>query len=239
MGTLISVSVLQKAARSMAKEILIIENEGLVAGLLSKSLQQRGYSIASLELDEALQRTRKLKPSLIVFEATGPAVSTEQACASLRDLTNVPLIALVDQQSTLEQIDGIEQLSKPIHFRELLAAVENALKQQKRKPRRRPTVLRVGALSLDLQTHRLTNGDQRYRLTPKEFSLLRLFMDNPGQVISHKWIMKEVWETDYVDDLGTLHVHVCWLRRKIEQDPRRPLWLRTVRGVGYTFVSPA
>jgi two-component system alkaline phosphatase synthesis response regulator PhoP len=95
--------------------------------------------------------------------------------------------------------------------------------------------LRCGNLSLDLRTQCLTKGQQRYRLTPKEFLLLKMFMSKPGQVLSHKAIMKEVWYTDYLGDTRTLYVHVNWIRKKIEDMPGSPVSLRTVRGVGYRF----
>ncbi|MFZ5915741.1 MAG: winged helix-turn-helix domain-containing protein [Chloroflexota bacterium] len=106
---------------------------------------------------------------------------------------------------------------------------------KKEKPARVPQVLTVDDLNLDLKTRELKNGHGLIRLTPKECQLLATFMRYPNQVLSHRFLMKEVWETDYLGDMRTLQVHVSWLRRKIEADPRRPARLRTVRGVGYRF----
>jgi DNA-binding response OmpR family regulator len=122
-----------------------------------------------------------------------------------------------------------------VDFRALLTAVENALKRQRSGKTRTLRVLRRGELALDLQTRYLTKGENRYRLTPKEFLLLKLFMSKPGLVLSHKVILKEVWNTEYEGDIRTLHVHVSWLRKKIEDTPGKPVRLRTVRGVGYRF----
>lgn len=101
--------------------------------------------------------------------------------------------------------------------------------------KKRAQVLTVDDLRLNLGTRELQNGHGVVRLTPKECQLLATFMRHQSQVLSHKFLMKEVWETDYVGDTRTLQVHVCWLRRKIEENPRRPSRLRTVRGVGYRF----
>ncbi len=99
--------------------------------------------------------------------------------------------------------------------------------------------LKSGDLTLDLEKRRASKkGRNPVRLTPKECALLTAFMRNGGEVLSREFLMKEVWDTDYLGDTRTLDVHICWLRRKIEKDPRRPIYLRTVRGVGYRFEVP-
>jgi DNA-binding response OmpR family regulator len=218
----------------VAKEILIIENEGFIAGLLRRSLLKKGYSISVLEHDQALKEARKRKASLVLLEAPAKAAEVADTCHFLQEATTAPIIALTESPDDLEEIDGVQYLIKPVVVRELLASVEKAL--QKRPPkRRRVRVLRLGALRLDLKTHILTKGRRRYRLTPKEFALLRVLMRNPGKVLSHRRLMREVWKTNYDGDLSTLYVHVSWLRKKIEANPDRPRYLRTVRGVGYRF----
>ncbi len=96
-------------------------------------------------------------------------------------------------------------------------------------------LLRAGDLTLNLESCHLTKGELTYKLTPKECKLLEVFMSNEGKVLTRKFLMKEVWETDYMGDTRTLDVHIRWLRKKIEDDPSSPLYLRTVRGVGYRF----
>ena len=96
-------------------------------------------------------------------------------------------------------------------------------------------ILRVAGLSLDVGVRQVTVRGETHRLTPKECRLLEVFMRNPGRVLTRKFLMKEVWETSYLGDTRTLDVHVCWLRRKIEEDPRNPVLLRTLRGAGYRF----
>jgi len=218
---------------SMAKEILIIENEGLLAAMFGKSLLRKGYAVTFLETKAALKRLRTQKPNLVLLET--PPAQTLDTCRSLRALSTAPIIVLQDPRDPLEEMDGVEYLTQPLDFREVLTAVENALNRQKRRTKRRPKVIRCGDLVLDLQTHRLNKGEQVYRLTPKEFLLLKMFMSSPGQFVSHKAIMQEVWDTDYLDDLRTLHVHISWLRKKIEDTPAHPTCLRTVRGLGYRF----
>ena len=219
----------------MAGEILIIENAGFIAGLLGKTLIKKGYGISALEYDTGLQRARKQKAALVLLDAPTSAAEAVELCRVLRDTTPAPIIALTEGLTELEPIDGVQYMAKPVVVRELLKAVGDALSRQP-SPRKLPVhVLRYGGLALDVKTHALTKGKRRYRLTPKEFLLLQVFMKTPGKVLSHKTLLKKVWKTAYLDDLRTLYVHVSWLRKKIEDDPQRPVCLRTVRGVGYRF----
>jgi DNA-binding response OmpR family regulator len=109
------------------------------------------------------------------------------------------------------------------------------MSRQRKKQAQVPQVLTVDGLRLNLETKELQNGHGVVHLTPKECHLLATFLRYPNRVLSHKFLMREVWETDYLGDMRTLHVHISWLRRKIEENPRRPNRLRTVRGVGYRF----
>ena len=100
------------------------------------------------------------------------------------------------------------------------------------------TSIRIDGLTLDVANRVLFTKDDVYHLTPMECRLLAVLMRHAGQVLSRKYLMREVWRTDYCEDTRTLEVHVCWLRKKIEPDPRRPRYLRTIRGRGYQFCSP-
>ena len=95
--------------------------------------------------------------------------------------------------------------------------------------------LRIKDWTLDLDSRRVFTGNGPQKLTPQLCRLLEVFMCNPEKVLSRKFLMKEVWETDYTEDTRTLEVHVCWLRKKIEEKPHHPCYLRTVRGTGYRF----
>jgi len=104
---------------------------------------------------------------------------------------------------------------------------------------KRPSVpLRANGWTLDLRNRQVVTGNGAQKLTPMLCRLLEVFMRNPGKVLDRGFLMKEVWETNYLGDTRTLEVHVCWLRKKIEDDPYRPRYLRTVRGVGYHFSVP-
>ena len=98
---------------------------------------------------------------------------------------------------------------------------------------RPPHEMRAGNLTLNMERRRITRGSRSHKLTPKEFALMKLFMQYPGQIVSRGTLMKEVWNTDYLGDTRTLDVHMRWLREKIEDNPNAPTRLVTVRGEGY------
>lgn len=223
----------------MAKEIVIIEDEGTIAGLLRRSLTQKGYAVVVMDCQQAWLDAQKRRPNLVLLDAPQDSIQARALSQHIRSAQNCPLIMLVDTSTPIETTEGIECLPKPVDFVALLAAAETSLKQVKPARMRSLRVLRRGGLVLDAKTHLLTNGERHYRLTPKEFLLLRLFMTRPGQVLTHKLILREVWNTEYDGDIRTLHVHVSWLRSKIEAIPHRPELLRTVRGVGYRFDTTA
>ena len=95
--------------------------------------------------------------------------------------------------------------------------------------------LQVDGLTLDVGNAKMTGPNGTYHLTPMESRLLRVLMLNSGRVVPRAFLMKAVWDTDWIDDCRTLEVHVCWLRKKLGEDLRRPRYLKTVRGVGYRF----
>ncbi|MBI3942747.1 MAG: winged helix-turn-helix domain-containing protein [Chloroflexi bacterium] len=101
-----------------------------------------------------------------------------------------------------------------------------------------PPMLKLDGITLDLEHHRVIGRRGIRRLTPKEAELLAEFMRHPEEVLTRQFLMKHVWQTDYMGDTRTLNVHIRWLREKIEDDPSRPRMLRTIRGVGYRFGIP-
>ena len=113
--------------------------------------------------------------------------------------------------------------------------------QPQPRPRKitpRVSCLHCGPLTLNMSSSSVTKGDRVIKLTPKETQLLTAFMTHPGQVIPHELLIKEIWHTDFTDDMRMLHVHIRLLRKKIEDDPSHPLLVQTVRRRGYRFAAP-
>ncbi len=113
--------------------------------------------------------------------------------------------------------------------------MSNKVNGQRAKSTRSSRKITAGPLCLDLETRQVAKNGSTHKLTPKECALLKTFMSHSGKILTRKFLMREVWETDYVEDTRTLEVHVHWIRRYIEDNPGKPVYLRTVRGVGYRF----
>jgi DNA-binding response OmpR family regulator len=149
-------------------------------------------------------------------------------CRALRAETYAIIVVLVLNPAKAEPLNGANFfLPKSTTPKKLMQRVRAALEG---KP---PREMRVANLTLDTERRRLTRGTKTHNLTPKEFELLKLFMEHRDQVVSRQVLMKEVWDTEYLGDTRTLDVHIRWLREKIEDNASRPVHLVTVRGQGY------
>lgn len=215
----------------MLPRILLVEKDLTTSDLLVPSLERKGYQVALAHTRrQAVNRSRSLRPDILVvdvasFGTTGYRVlDAVQACSK-----GVPTILLLKEGHGIAGHQAEAYMTPPFTSRKLLYRLK---KVTETLPSRE---IQAGDLSLDPLSRTLSKGQNTFHLRPKEAALLALFMGNSGRVISRREIMKEIWDTDYVDDTRTLNVHVRWLRLKIEDDPGKPRLLRTVRGRGYRF----
>ena len=146
----------------------------------------------------------------------------------------VPIILIHEEGNDSGQTEADFYLTAPFTFRKLA----NRIKRVVQSNEQGREMLQVGDLILNLDGRSVTRGKKKHQLTPKEFKLLETLMRNPGKVLSRKFLMKNVWDTDYLGDTRTLDVHVRWIREKIEENPSSPVYLCTERGVGYRFEVP-
>lgn len=218
----------------MTMYILLIENDTLAqTESLVPSLKEEGYHVSVAHSpDAAVIEVKGCWPDAIVVNA----VDIPAALSTFRDAiheTNldIPYLVVGDKQD-LPAKPGIEAiLIAPNKSDELIQAINKVSGQQQDR------FIRFSDLVVDCQQYQVLRNSESYRLTPKEFKLLHLLIDNSDQVLSRKSIMQHVWETDYLGDTRTLDVHIRWLREKIEENPSQPRRLITVRGVGYHFIT--
>ncbi len=146
---------------------------------------------------------------------------------------SVPIMWILDEGTQVSE-DGIADLwlERPFTSRKLLNRVRKLL------PEPKSTTLCAGDLVFDVENRQVIKGDRTVRVTPKQAKLLELFMHHPNEVLSRRYLMKHVWNTDYLGDTRTLDVHIRWVREAIEDEPSAPNYVHTVRGVGYRFVLP-
>jgi DNA-binding response OmpR family regulator len=151
------------------------------------------------------------------------------------------LTALDDSTDRIRglELGADDYLVKPFGFKELEAHVRAMLRRvQLDQGAATPPRIVAGEIILDLQAHTVTRAGREVPMRQKEFEILSLLMGNIGKVVTRERLFDEVWGTDWLGDTRTLDVHMSWLRAKLEADPANPVYLQTVRGVGYRFVSP-
>jgi DNA-binding response OmpR family regulator len=217
-------------------KVLLIGKDASTLSSLRPSLEKKGYIVSAVRSrKKALEQVVADRPDLIILDATSPRLDGGRTCRALRQqVEEVAIILISEEGNDSGQAEADFYLTAPFTFRKLANRIKKAVhgSEQSGEP------LRVGGLILNFGRRSVTRGRKRHQLTPKEFNLLEVFMRNPGKVLSRKFLMKNVWDTDYVGDTRTLDVHVHWIREKIEENPSSPVYLHTVRGVGYRFEVP-
>jgi two-component system alkaline phosphatase synthesis response regulator PhoP len=208
----------------------------LFVGKIDVRLRQVWSRLQSDGFDVAVARSRK--PSLHTFEAqvpqvvvvdmTVPRTGAEKLCQVLRkEYPSIPVVLLIDADQPPPRFPHDKTLSRAASVKRICSTLFTIMMEEDDK------ALVVGSLRLDPVTGEVTSRKGPAHLCPKEAQLLAVFMENPGQVLRHRFLMKTVWDTDFVDDLGTLWTHMSALRRKIEPFAGRRVYLHTVRGIGY------
>ena len=219
----------------MSLRILLVEKDISIADLLVPSLERKGYEVSVARTQrKATSLVRSARPDVLIVDVVSFGASGYKVSDELRArLDSVPVILLLAEGHTSAGSTADAFMTPPFTSRKLLHRMSKvAEKVTSRK-------IRLGPLTLDPDARTLRKGEQVNHLRPKEAALIEMFMRNHGQVLTRQEIIKQVWETDYVGDTRTLSVHVRWLREKIEDDPSKPRYLRTIRGVGYRFEVPA
>lgn len=213
----------------MPATVLIVANDKEVTTNLSTSFNKKEFSILTAHSGrQALAQAKSRLPDAIVLDATSPRLSVKRLVRSLHRGSHPILILLAQNPSRVEGgSNGALVLPKTTTPKKLTQRVRSALDN------RPPREIKVGNLQLNVERRRVTRGTRSHKLTPKEFELLKIFMENAGHIVSRKTLMQQIWDTDYLGDTRTLDVHMRWLREKIEDAPNEPKLLVTVRGEGY------
>jgi len=218
----------------------VVDDEPHIVELVRYNLLQEGYDVAAAgDGEAALAKVRTERPDLIVLDIMLPGTDGLEVCRRLRRESAVPIIMLTAKGGELERVVGLEHgaddyVTKPFSPRELVARVRAVLRRRVREvssPTQEP--VRVGGLHLDPVTHEVTLEGRPVELTAREFELLRLLMRHPDRVFTRDFLLEHLWGHDFYGTTRTVDMHVSRLREKIEDDPSRPTYIVTVRGVGY------
>lgn len=226
--------------------IVIIEDDPLITDPVVEALQNAGHEVVSAsDGKRGLELVRTHTPHLVLLDIMLPQMDGWEVCKIIRAESTVPILMITALNEEIDRILGLElgaddYLTKPFSTRELLARIRATLRRVEFEHRveKPPTEITVGDIRLDLEARRVFKGQQELALRYKEFELLSFLMSRAGEVVSRPILFDEVWGFDWIGDTRTLDVHVRWLREKLEDDPSKPVYVQTVRGVGYRFVAP-
>jgi DNA-binding response OmpR family regulator len=226
----------------MATRVLVVDDERVVTEVVGRYLQREGFEVSLASNGaEALQMAQEWSPDLIVLDLMLPAIDGLEVCRRLRHDSSVPIIMLTACGEETDRVLGLElgaddYIVKPFSPRELVARIKSVLRRTSAGPVQAPGgALRFGALCVNPQAREVTLQGNEVRLTAKEFDLMWFLVSHPGQVFTREQLMNQVWDYTYAGDSSTVTVHIRRLREKVEADPMKPRYIKTVWGVGYKF----
>lgn len=223
----------------MSDHILIIDDEIQIRRLLDITLSAYGYNISESSTGkEGLIKAATVHPVLIILDLGLPDVDGFEILRKLREWFQKPIIILSVRNSEEDIIRALDNgandyLTKPFRTGELLARIRAAMRHGETASDN--PCLTFGDLTVDLGNHMVRKNQEHIKLTSTEFSLLALLAKNEGRVLTHQYILKEVWGMGYVEQTQYLRVFIAQLRKKIEDDPAKPKFLNTESGIGYRF----
>lgn len=223
-------------------KILIVDDDKDLLNALKYSLMKENYAVVTaVDGVQALEMARTERPALIVLEIILPKLDGLEVCRILRKEMTLPILILTARVEESDKVAALESgaddyMTKPFSRRELLARIRAMLRRAEiLKQGHIPQPIRVGNLEIDLTHHQLSRNGSIVTLARKEFELLVFLVGHRGKVFSRDHLLEKVWGYDYAGGTRTVDYHILSLRRKIEDDPRHPVYLVTVRGVGYKF----
>jgi two-component system KDP operon response regulator KdpE len=221
--------------------VLVIDDEPPIRKLLRMGLATQGYQTAEAANGKAALELLADGPDLVILDLGLPDVQGLELLRTIRERNDkVPIVVLSsrsDERAKVEALDlgADDYVTKPFGMDELLARMRAALRHQLQVHGERP-VFRLGDLSVDLVRRIVKLRDEEVKLSPKEYDLLRILVQHAGKVLTHRFLLSELW--DPLTDAQYLRVYVRQLRQKIEADPERPQYLLTETGIGYRLRAP-
>jgi two-component system response regulator RegX3 len=222
--------------------VLVVEDEESFVDALTVGLSREGFDVAiARDGQSALSTFAEGRFDVVLLDLMLPKMSGLDVCRTIRTESSVPIIVVsakgeeVDMVLMLE-IGADDYVTKPYRLRELVARIRAVLRRrQDRDEFATEEFIVLGNIRMDIDARRLYVNDEEIKLRKKEFALLRLLLENPGRVLTREVLIDRVWGSDYVGDTKTLDVHIKRLRTLIEDEPKNPTHITTVRGVGYRY----
>lgn len=233
----------------MSKKILVVEDEISIATLLKYNLEQAGFEVIAVhDGQEGLEKALAIQPDLILLDLMLPKLDGMEVCKSLRmQKMNTPIIMLTARDDEFDKVLGLElgaddYMTKPFSPREVVARVKAVLRRfvpvVVEKQETTEQVYEYGTLKVYPERFEVFMNGEQLEFTPKEFELLIYLLENKNRVLTRDQLLSAVWNYDFAGDTRIVDVHISHLREKIEENSRKPVFIKTIRGLGYKFEEP-
>ncbi len=225
------------------KRVMIVDDDETYIETLAYNLRRHGFEAVAFNRGmEALSRLDASEPCLIILDWMLPDVPGPEVCKLIRERSReIPILMLTGRSAPTDVATGLsagadDYLAKPFSPIEFMARVQALLRRSQREETGK-NKLEVGSLILDQDARRVTWKGAVVELSPKEFTLLKVLMQNPDKTLTTEVLLNKVWGADFNGDVKTVAVHMRWLRQKLEEDPKNPKLLETVHRSGYRLNS--
>jgi two-component system, OmpR family, KDP operon response regulator KdpE len=223
--------------------VLVIDDDRTLVHLVTNALQQEEYAVLNAyDGQEGLRKMYEARPDLIILDINMPTMDGWTVCHRIREVSNVPIVMLTARDEPEEIVKGLDMgaddyILKPFQITVLLARVRANLRRAATEPTvvRKDIVYSDDYLTINLDEHRVTIDGEPVRLTPTEFNLLAHLVDSSPRIVSYRDLLEQVWGFEYIDDIDYLRVYIWHLRRKLERNPKEPVYIINELGVGYRF----
>jgi two-component system response regulator RegX3 len=228
-------------------QVLLVEDEDSFIEALTIGLAREGFEVSvARDGAEALEMFEESEPDLILLDLMLPKMSGLDVCRTIRNTSDVPIIMVTAKGEEIDTVVALEvgaddYVTKPYRMRELVARMRAVLRRTPSEENvkigvdHENTPTELGGIRLEPSTRRTYVRGDEVHLRRKEFELLQILMENSGRVLTRDVLIDRVWGSDYVGDTKTLDVHIKRLRSQVEEAPKTPILITTIRGVGYRF----
>lgn len=227
---------------SMAKTVLVVDDETNIQELIKFNLEKNGFEVVTADNGlDALRLAETKKPDLIFLDLMLPGMDGLDVCKNIRKnpaIENIPIVMITAKSEELDKILGLElgaddYITKPFSVRELVARAKAILRRGGFK--QEEDIFRFGTVTINFREHNVIKDENKVDLTLKEFELLETLIKSKGRVMTRDFLLEKIWGYEYMGETRTVDVHVRHLRKKIEDDDKNPVYIQTIRGIGYKF----
>ena len=232
----------------MSQKVLVVDDEQSIVTLLKYNIEQAGYQvIVAYDGVQALEKVNEEKPDLVVLDVMLPEMDGIEVCKTIRsDKNQVPILMLTAKDDEFDRVLGLElgaddYMTKPFSPREVVARVKAILRrvsQIESSQLDEDEDIILGSIRIRPDYFEVYRNDELLELTPKEFELLLYLIERQGRVITREHMLNSVWNYEFAGDSRIVDVHISHLRDKLEENPKQPKLIKTVRGLGYKLERP-